>query len=84
MSFNLIYKFTGDRRDRYFDGKTFKTVEAELGSFNLLDVYAQYKVSSRFVLFTDIKNLLDENYTEFAGYQTKGINFNAGFKLDIK
>jgi vitamin B12 transporter len=84
MSFNLIYKFTGDRRDRYFDGKTFKTVEAELGSFNLLDVYAQYKVSSRFILFTDIKNLLDENYTEFAGYQTKGINFNAGFKLDIK
>lgn len=84
LSFNLIYKFTGDRRDRYYDGKTFKTVEAELGSFNVLDVYAQYKVSTRLSLFTDVKNLLDENYVEFAGYQTKGINFNAGFKLDIR
>ena len=84
LSFNLIYKFTGDRRDRYFDGKTFKTVEAELGSFNLLDVYTQYKVSTRLSLFTDIKNVLDQDYVEFAGYQTKGINFNAGFKLDIR
>ena len=59
-------------------------MEAELGSFNVLDVYAQYKVSTRLSLFTDVKNLLDENYVEFAGYQTKGINFNAGFKLDIQ
>ena len=84
LSFNLIYKFTGDRRDRYFDGKTFKTIEAELGSFNLLDVYTQYKISTRLSLFTDIKNVLDQDYVEFAGYQTKGINFNAGFKLDIR
>jgi len=80
----LIYKFTGDRRDRYFDGKTFKTVEADLGSFNLLDVYAQYKASARLTLFTDIKNVLGEKYVEFAGYQTKGTNFNAGLRLDIR
>ena len=84
VSFNLIYKFTGDRRDRYFDGKTFKTVEADLGSFNLLDVYAQYKASARLTLFTDIKNILGEKYVEFAGYQTKGTNFNAGLRLDIR
>lgn len=84
VSFNLIYKYTGDRKDRYFDGKTFNTVEAELGSFNVLDIYAQYKATGRLTFFTDIKNVLDQNYVEFAGYQTKGINFNAGFKLDIR
>jgi len=83
FSINLIYKFTGDRRDRYFDGKTFKSVEANLDSFNLLDVYAQYKASKKLTLFTDIKNILNEDYVELAGYQTKGINFNAGLRLDI-
>lgn len=84
IDFNLIYKYTGDRKDRYYDEKTFKTVEAELGSFNVLDAYLQYKPKQRLTLFTDVKNILDAKYIEFAGYQTKGINFNAGFKLDIR
>jgi vitamin B12 transporter len=84
LSFNLIYKFTGDRRDRYFDGKTFKVVEADLGSFNILDVYLQFKASSKLTLFTDIKNILDEDYVELAGYQTRGLNYNAGLRFDIR
>lgn len=84
LSLNLIYKHTGERRDRYFDNSTFKTLEAELGSFNMLDAYLQYKPADRLTLFTDIKNILDENYTEFSGYQTKGLNFNAGFRLEIR
>jgi hypothetical protein len=26
---------------------------------------------------------MNEDYIEFAGYQTKGLNFNAGFRLGI-
>lgn len=83
VSMNLIYKHTGARRDRYFDGSSFKTVEADLGSFNLLDAYVQYKPTNKLTLFSDIKNLLDEKYVEYSGYQTRGINFNAGFRLNI-
>ena len=83
VSFNLIFKHTGDRTDRYYDGKTFKTVQAELGSFNMVDAYIQYKPTSKLTLFSDIKNILNEDYIEFAGYQTKGLNFNAGFRLGI-
>lgn len=84
VSMNLIYKYTGDRRDKFYDGKTFEVVEAELGSFNMLDAYLQYKPAPRLTLFTDVKNILDEKYIEFAGYQTKGINLNAGFRLEIR
>ena len=84
VDLNLIYKYTGDRKDRYYDGKTFKTVEAELGSFNVLDVYLQYKPKQRLTLFSDVKNVLNAKYIEFAGYETKRINFNAGLKLDIQ
>jgi len=83
-SLNLIYKHTGDRTDKYFDGKTFKTVEADLGSFNMVDTYIQYTPTSKLTMFSDIKNILNEDYIEFAGYQTKSLNFNAGFRLGIK
>ncbi len=84
FSFNLIYKFTGDRKDRYFDSTTFKTVTADMESYNMVDLYAQYKASSRLSFFTDVKNMLDEKYIDISGYNTKGLNFNAGFRLDFR
>lgn len=84
LSFNLIYKYTGDRKDRYFDSSTFKTVNADMDSYNMVDLYAQYKAAARLTLFTDVKNLLDEDYIDFSGYNTKGLNFNAGFRLDFR
>jgi vitamin B12 transporter len=84
FSFNLIYKYTGDRNDRYFDSTTFKTVEANMESYNMVDLYAQYRASSRLSLFTDVKNLLDEKYIDISGYNTRGLNFNAGFRLDFR
>ncbi|SKB33825.1 TonB-dependent receptor plug domain-containing protein [Daejeonella lutea] len=84
LSFNLIYKFTGDRQDRYFDNSTFKTIDAEMKAYNMVDLYAQFKATQRITIFTDVKNLLDENYVDFSGYNTKGLNFNAGFRLDFR
>ena len=83
VNLNLIYKYTSNREDFYFDS-SFKQVSATLQSFNMLDAYIQYKPASRFTLFADVKNLLDENYREFAGYTTSGLNFNAGFRLEIR
>jgi vitamin B12 transporter len=50
----------------------------------MVDLYAQYQVSPRLGLFTDVKNLLDEKYIDISGYNTKGLNFNAGFRLDFR
>jgi vitamin B12 transporter len=84
VDLNVSYKFTGDRKDRYFDGKTFEVVEMEMKSYHILNAYVQYKPAAKLTLFTDVKNLLDADYIEFAGYNTMGVNFNAGFKLDLK
>lgn len=84
FGFNLIYKHTGDRGDRYFDTSTFLTVDADMPSYNMVDLYAQFKPVQRFTLFADVKNLLDENYVDFSGYNTKGLNFNAGFRIDFR
>ena len=83
VSVNLAYKFTGNREDFYFDS-SFNQVSAKLDAYNMLDAYIQYQPASKLTLFADVKNLLDEDYREFAGYNTKGLNFNAGFKLEIR
>ena len=83
VAVNLTYKFTGNREDFYFDS-SFNQVSAELKSYNMLDAYIQYQPASKLTLFADVKNLLDQDYREFAGYSTKGLNFNAGFRLEIR
>ncbi len=84
LSFNVIYKYTGDRKDRYFDNSTFLTVDADMASYHMVDLYAQYKPARKLTLFADVKNLLDENYIDFSGYTTKGLNFSTGFKIDFQ
>jgi vitamin B12 transporter len=58
-------------------------VEANLEAFNMLDAYIQYKpkTSGNLTFFTDVKNVLNQDYVELSGYQSKGVNFNAGFRL---
>jgi vitamin B12 transporter len=83
ISMNLIYKRTGERLDRYYDGASFKTLEANLDAFNMLDAYIQYQPKANLTLFIDVKNMLNEDYVEFSGYQSKRLNFNAGFRLGL-
>ena len=83
IDLNLIYKFTGNRKDFYYDS-SFNQKSASLASYNMLDLYIQYKATTKLKLFADIKNLLNEDYQEFAGYTTRGLNFNAGLRLEIR
>lgn len=83
VELNVLYKFTGDREDYYFDS-SFNQINTTLGSYNMLDAYIQYKPASKLTLFADVKNLLNEDYREFAGYNTRGLNFNAGLRLEIR
>ncbi len=87
LDFNVIYKWTDKRYDRYYDSSILPyggTVQVPLHSYHTFDVYGQYKPLSTLTIFADVKNIFDRNYTEFAGYQTKGTNFNVGLKYIIK
>lgn len=79
----LNYKWSDKRMDQYYDTSNFNLVNAELKAFNQLDAYFQYKAHKKLSLFADVKNILDTNYTEFAGYTAKGFNFNAGLSFNF-
>jgi vitamin B12 transporter len=84
LSFNLIYKYTGDRLDPYYDSTILSTVNINQQEFSMFDIYLQAKPRGNLTIFADIKNILNEQYTEWEGYNTKGRNFNAGLRYEIK
>ena len=86
IDLSLIYKWSDKRKERYYDASIppfGATVNADLDPYQLIDTYIQYRPYSKLILFADVKNLLDKDYIEFMGYNTKGINFNAGLKLEF-
>ena len=87
VNVSLMYKWSDSRKDRYWDSSIppfGATVDADLESYQLLDVYIQYKPRPKITLFTDVKNILDTDYVEFEGYNTRGINFNAGLRVEFR
>lgn len=76
-------KYLGRRTDGDFDFNNPRIVS--LPSFKLVDVYGEYRLAKdRLKVFVDLKNILDEDYTELYGYNSMGINFNAGLSFNFK
>jgi vitamin B12 transporter len=82
---SLNAKTFGERDDAYFDNSTFTTKAVTLDAYALFDVYAEYFLLSekQIRLFVDVRNILDEDYTEVTGYNTMGINLMAGVSFSL-
>ncbi|HMI05059.1 MAG TPA: TonB-dependent receptor [Pedobacter sp.] len=75
------FKYNGSRTDGNFNDYVIEN----LPSYKLLNFYAEYTlVNKRVKLFADLKNVLDEQYDEFYGYNSMGFNMNAGVSFNIK
>lgn len=75
------FKYNSKSHDAdYGSGKV-----VDLAAYKLLGVYAEYTlVKKQLRLFADLKNVLNEKYTEIYGYNSMGFNMNAGFSFTIK
>lgn len=80
---SLNVKSFSERKDLFFNPENFYTAEqVSLDSYVLIDVYAEYKmIADRLKFFIDVKNTLDQDYTEVYGYNTMGINLNTGLNF---
>jgi vitamin B12 transporter len=75
------YKYTGKRKDGDFTAYQI----VELPKYEVLDFYAEYALlNKRLRLFADLKNVLNNKYTEFYGYNSMGFNMNAGLSFNIR
>lgn len=82
LAINLSGQFIGERKDLYFNTDTFTNDEVTLDNYLLIDLHAQYKMlGEKLMIFASVNNLLNADYTEVYGFNTRGINFKGGVKF---
>ncbi len=77
-------RWNDTRIDQYYDEATFSTLSTNLKKYSKVDAYLQFKATKGLTIFTDVKNVFDTDYNDFAGYTAKGINFNAGLSFAFR
>jgi len=75
------YKYTGNRGDQNF--ATYPSTITTLKNYNLVDLHLQVKATKNLNVFGDLNNVLDQKYTDWLGYNTRGINFMLGAKYQF-
>ena len=69
-------RFAGERLEpRFMDSPL------TLDPYQVVDLYAEYRVWKRQVVFVELKNMFDETYFDVAGFNTRSRNFMAGIRL---
>lgn len=78
---NLSLNYNSDQLDDDFS--TFPATRVGLDSFVLLDIAGSYEVTDHVTLFGRVENVLDADYQEVLGFETRGIGAFGGLKVDF-
>lgn len=84
LTLRIDGEYNSERSDLFFNPETFEQEEVSLNTYTLVNLYAGYQLlNNRATLFADIRNLFDTNFTEVYGFNTAGITFKGGIRLQI-
>lgn len=75
---SLNYRFTDSRQDSFYDpglGPFGAQNTLSVGSYNVFDFVASYNVGKSLSLGLRVENLLNEDYREIQGFNTRGRGF---------
>ncbi|RYY40151.1 MAG: TonB-dependent receptor [Chitinophagaceae bacterium] len=76
---SATYRHVGARQEFIFGG-----APTELDAYGTVDFYTEYQVGSSVKLFADLRNMLNQKYTDAYGYNSRRFNFMVGATLNIK
>ena len=76
-------EFVGERTDLFFNpANNFAAEDVILDSYFLLNAYVEFSFfDHNLSLFTNVRNLLNSNFTEVYGFNTMGLHANAGVRF---
>lgn len=81
LSVQISSKYVGKRKDQFFNNNTFATEQVELKAYQTIDLYAEYKLSTKHKVYLDCRNVTNATYQDSYGYNTRPINVMVGFNL---
>lgn len=80
---SLSYQYNSERADNFYDPDLGASVPVNLESYSLVDLYISHRLCKKVKLFGGIDNILNEDYTEVYGYNTRGRNVRLGFSVTL-
>jgi len=80
----LRYQYNDPRQDAFFNSTTIATDQVTLESYQLVDLDATYKLKNKdLTFFGGVSNVLNEDFTEVYGFQTRGRNYKLGLRVNL-
>ena len=76
-------RWVGQRTDLFFDENTYATKQIAMPAYTTYDLYLRTPLLPYIAVFADVRNLLNKKYSDIAGYNTKGFNFDIGVSLNV-
>ena len=78
-TFGINYQFVDKRSDAYYDSNIWATQAVNLDSYQLVSSNISYELlPNRLHVFGAVTNILNEDFQEVIGYNTRGRNYKLG------
>ena len=77
------FRWVGKRQDIYFNPDSFEAEPKNLAAYYNLDLYAKYKILPWLLLYTDFRNITNQQYFELYGYNSRRFNMMAGLHVNF-
>jgi vitamin B12 transporter len=61
----------------------YASLPIELAGYYTINLYGEYKISKTFKIFADLKNITDQQYFDFLGYNSNRFNFMTGIYMNL-
>ena len=81
-TFGMQYQFVDKRSDAYYDSNIWATQAVNLDSYQLVSSNISYELlPNRLHVFGAVTNILNEDFQEVIGYNTRGRNYKLGLNF---
>ena len=81
-TFGINYQFVDKRSDAYYDSNIWATQAINLASYQLVNSNISYELlPNRLHIYGAVTNILNEDFQEVIGYNTRGRNYKLGLNF---
>ena len=81
-TFGINYQYVDHRSDAYYDSNIWATQAVNLSAYQLVNSNISYELlPNRLHVFGTVTNILNEDFQELIGYNTRGRNFKLGLNF---
>lgn len=81
-TFGINYQYVDKRSDAYYDSNIWATQAVNLAAYQLVNSNISYELlPNRFHIFGTVTNILNEDFQEVIGYNSRGRNFKLGLNF---